>query len=415
MLGFVRQTEVEKYRQKAGKFQTWFQSAMMMVDNTPFGVIWYNVEDNLAATYINNAAKKIAENLAIPVDKILGSRIEVLFAGCDADPPDLETKKDLPFEKTVRFGDEYADIRIHAIHDNKKLYCGCMLIWTLVSDKMHLISNFNDQVKEVAETLMSTTIEMQASTHSVSGIAKNTQTESLAMTEAAKLVDSNLSIVATAAEELTRSIAEISQQINSASTVVEEATKKITATNREMRSLAERSAKIGQVISFINDIAEQTNLLALNATIEAARAGTAGKGFAVVASEVKNLATQTAKATDEISSQISAIQQDTDQSATAIQSITNIIGKINETSAAISAAVEEQSAATDEINRSIRDTSQASKKVGECIDTVSQAATQTDVAAVQLLSAADQMTEQSTSLKSNIDHFMTALDNTKNA
>jgi murein DD-endopeptidase MepM/ murein hydrolase activator NlpD len=174
--------------------------------------------------------------------------------------------------------------------------------------------------------------------------------------------------VAAAAEELNASIAEIGRQVQSASTMAGGAVQQAEKTNQQVQGLAEAAQKIGDVVKLISDIAAQTNLLALNATIEAARAGDAGKGFAVVASEVKNLATQTAKATEEISQQIASIQAATGEAVGAIQGIGKTIVEINQVASSIAAAVEEQNASTREIARNVQETSAGTQEVSSNID-----------------------------------------------
>jgi methyl-accepting chemotaxis protein len=173
-----------------------------------------------------------------------------------------------------------------------------------------------------------------------------------------------------------------------------------------VRSLDEAAGRIGQVVALITDIAEQTNLLALNATIEAARAGEAGKGFAVVASEVKNLANQTAKATGEISSQISGIQGATKSSVDAIERIFQAIANVDQISATIAAAVEEQGAATKEIARNIEQAATGTKEVSSNIVGVTQAASETGHVSSQVLEAAKELGRQSVTLRSEVDTFL---------
>jgi methyl-accepting chemotaxis protein len=177
-------------------------------------------------------------------------------------------------------------------------------------------------------------------------------------------------------------------------------------TNTQVEGLAEAAQKIGDVVKLINDIAGQTNLLALNATIEAARAGEAGKGFAVVASEVKSLATQTAKATEEIGSQISTIQSATKDSVQAIQEIGKTIAEINQIATTIASAVEEQGAATREIARNVQQAASGTTEVTSNISGVNQAASETGAAATQVLSSAGELAKQGETLRLKVDEFV---------
>ena len=180
-------------------------------------------------------------------------------------------------------------------------------------------------------------------------------------------------------------------------------------TDEQIQGLAEAASKIGEVVALITDIADQTNLLALNATIEAARAGDAGKGFAVVASEVKNLANQTAKATDEIGGQIGGIQAATRDAVTAIQGIGQTIGQINEIASAIAAAVEQQSAATGEIARNVEQAATGTQEVTTNIAGVNQAADETGSAASEILGASGELSDQADLLKGEVDKFLSEI------
>jgi methyl-accepting chemotaxis protein len=215
--------------------------------------------------------------------------------------------------------------------------------------------------------------------------------------------------MATAAEELSSSIREISRQVDQSASVAAAAASDAEQTNRTVQGLAESSARIGEVVSLINDIASQTNLLALNATIEAARAGDAGKGFAVVAGEVKTLATQTARATDEIGQQIAAVQAATTQAVAAIGGIVKRIDEINMIAAAISSAVEEQSAATSEIARNIQQAAVGTERVSNNIGGVNQAAGETRAASDQVLNASESLISQSSYLETEVSKFLSGV------
>ncbi|WP_316980305.1 methyl-accepting chemotaxis protein [Shumkonia mesophila] len=269
-----------------------------------------------------------------------------------------------------------------------------------------MADQFEASVGEVVERVSSAATEMQASSEAMGATAEETTRQASAVAAASEQASANVETVASAAEELSSSISEISRQVTQASQIASAAVTEAEQANVKVQGLAQAANKIGEVVALITDIAEQTNLLALNATIEAARAGDAGKGFAVVASEVKNLANQTAKATDEIGAQISGIQAATQEAVSAIESITKTISKINEVNSGVASAVEEQGAATQEIARNVEQASAGTQEVSANISGVSVAANETGTAAEQIHKAAGELSRQSETLRAEVDKFL---------
>ena len=269
--------------------------------------------------------------------------------------------------------------------------------------------DFETTVGSMVDHVSSSLHQFNASARDMSTTAEETKAKAGLVVTASEDAARNIQTVAAATEQLSASITEIGQQVSQASNIASGAVREAADTNSKVQGLAEAAQKIGEVVGLITDIAEQTNLLALNATIEAARAGEAGKGFAVVASEVKNLASQTAKATEEISAQIQGIQASTDESVTAIGAITQTIEQVDQIAAAISAAVEEQTAATQEIARNVEEASAGTNQVNSNISEVSAATQVTGDVAQTIQRESLSLSEDAEKLKSEIQRFLAGI------
>jgi methyl-accepting chemotaxis protein len=269
-----------------------------------------------------------------------------------------------------------------------------------------LANQFENSVGGVVASVGEAADNLSASSSTMAAAADQAGNQAMAVAAASEQAAANVQTVASAAEELSSSIQEISRQVADSTRIASDAVDEIEQTTTRVQGLTEAANRIGEVVNLITDIAEQTNLLALNATIEAARAGEAGKGFAVVASEVKNLASQTAKATEEISQQVTGIQTATQASASAIIGIRTTIGRMSEITASVAAAVEEQGAATAEIARNVEQASAGTQDVSSNIQGVTSAVTETNEVSKTISAAASELSVQSDSLKNSVDAFL---------
>jgi methyl-accepting chemotaxis protein len=269
-----------------------------------------------------------------------------------------------------------------------------------------LARGFDRSVSGVLNVVGNALGDLQKTAQAMAANSQQTTQQASTVAAASDAASTSVQTVASAAEELSSSISEIARQVEQSSRVSQAASDEASHTNEMVLGLAETSTRIGDVVKLINGIASQTNLLALNATIEAARAGDAGKGFAVVANEVKNLANQTARATDEISTQIGAVQGATQQAVTAIGGIVSRIQEINEIAGAIAAAVEEQSAATAEIARNVQQAASGTQEVSATIGGVTRSAEETGTAAEKVLTSSQALSSEASQLRETVSDFL---------
>lgn len=336
---------------------------LRMLDEMPINVMVLDKE-SFEISYLNKTSietlRPLQSLLPVPVDNLKGQCIDVFHKNPEHQRKLLGDPSNLPHSAKIKLGDETLDLRVSAITDENGNYVGPMLNWMVVSDRVTLADDFEQNVGSVVEAVSAASAEMEASAGSLASSAEETNAQA--------------NMVATASDQLRSSIQEIAGQVATSNEISQKALGEAHHTNKLIEGLSESANTIGNVVSMIQDIAEQTNLLALNATIEAARAGEAGKGFAVVASEVKELASQTAKATEQISEQIEEIQGATGTSVEAIGSINKVIEEIAEISSGIAAAVEEQAAATQQVADNIGGVSAASQETGNIVSGVREAA-----------------------------------------
>ena len=362
-----------------------------MIENAPVNIMMADKEFNL--TYLNPKSKEtlrgIQHLLPKPVDQLVGQSIDIFHKNPVHQRTILADPKNLPHRAKIKLGNETLDLLVSPIYDNQGEYLGPMVTWDVITGKVVLV----DKLTESASKLAAAAEELRATSEQLNAAAEETTAQTNSVAAAAEEVSQGVDSVATNTEEMTASIREIARNTNESSSMTQETQKEAVSTTTIIKQLGVSSKEIGNVIKVISSIAQQTNLLALNATIEAARAGDAGRGFSVVANEVKELAKQTASATEEITDKIGAIQSDTKGAVGAIDRIGESIEKLNNFAEAIAAAIDEQLATTGEVARVVQGSTEGVRSIASNVRQVAEAAQNTSNGAGQLVDVAKSLSE----------------------
>jgi methyl-accepting chemotaxis protein len=379
------------------------QKALNMLDSAPINILQSNPQGVIE--YVNQASvdtlKIMESSLPVSLSNLKGTVIDVFHKNPDVQRKIIGNPANLPHRAIIDYAGEKMDLLVSPISDIRGTYLGPMVTWSLVTEKMNLI----EQLTTTSDRLASSASSLLEVSTTMSSTAEETSSQSTSASAASEEVSQGVQIVATNMEEMSAAIKEITKATNDSSSKSTEAIQIVGEANKIINQLGDRSNDIGNIIKVITSIAQQTNLLALNATIEAARAGEAGRGFAVVANEVKELAKQTATATEDISKKIEDIQKDSSAAVTSVQSVSETIEQLNHHSASIASSVEEQAATTSEVSRVVLEASEGVKQISANIGQVSQAAAETGKGANQTQVAANELNEIAAALKALVEQI----------
>ncbi len=363
-----------------------------MIEDFPIPVMVADPNNDFRIGFVNRAAQDalgvIADEMPCKPSDIIGQSIDVFHKNPAHQRRILADPKNLPWSANVNLnGREYLDLKVSPIFDTRKKYVGAMLVWRNITFQVRSTMLFEENMNKTIGELNDASRSMTQEIHHVTELVSKIQAKLHEGTSATNEATSNVQTVASAAEQLTTSVRAISERIISANRHAADATSRVSSVVEMSHKLTSNSDQINHVVETIADIANQTNLLALNATIEAARAGEVGRGFAVVAQEVKNLANQTAKATEEVSAQIGSLQSQIKVVTDGIASVSAVMGELGKLFSSIAQATEEQQAATHEISLNAKQAAQGANTAARTIVAVEEFSS-TNLAATKVLSSA---------------------------
>lgn len=367
-----------------------------MLEYAPVNMMRCDLDYNI--TYLNDSSRKTLKSieglLPIKADAVLGSSIDIFHKNPAHQRKLLADPSNLPYSTKIQLGNETLKLQAYPLYDKDEKYLGPMVNWSVITDREVLV----DRLTETSLKLSAASEQLQAAATQMMENAENTTSQASTAATASEEVSAGIANVAASMEEMSSSIREITEKTNESSSRSDLAKSKTQSTNKTINLLGESSQDIGNVIKVISSIAQQTNLLALNATIEAARAGEAGKGFAVVANEVKELAKETAEATQEITKKIEAIQNDSGSAVNAIAEVSEAIETLSEISTNIAASVEEQAATTNEVARVSSEATSATNEITRNVNEMVKMAENTVSAAKETGNAAANLASLAASL-----------------
>ena len=374
-----------------------------IAEQTPTPLLTVAPGADARITYANPAARELL------VDGAVGRPLRELVPVPPNIAAGLADPQRLPVQERICLNEEVLEVFASGVLGQNGQAAGALIVLRRRTQQAALAARFEREVGAVVLGLSQAAEEMRRTAEAMDRTAAETGGLATNMAGASEQASGNVAQVAATAEELAASVAEIARQVAEGARITSEASSEASATDARVGELSDAASHIGSVVRLIGDIAARTNLLALNATIEAARAGDAGRGFAVVAGEVKTLASQTAKATQDIAGQIAAMQARTSEAVGALRGITETIARLNGVSAAIAGAVEQQGAATREIARAVQQAAFGTRGVTAALADVTHAVDQTRAQAATVLSSAADLTGRSSNLRAETEGFLAAI------